>query len=86
MGAFRGVLGAALGVRKTILEMRNPILGLASHDLCNAETRILGATPGAIPAIYGNPRERFSFANAFSERLFKIWGGPRAPGSATPES
>ena len=59
--------------------MQNPILGMASHDLCNAKTRILGATPGAIPGIDGNPHGRFSFAHAFSERFFKIWGGPRAP-------
>ena len=30
---FRGVLGAALGVQKTILGMRNPILGMAFHDV-----------------------------------------------------
>ena len=41
--------------------MRNPILGMASHDLSNAKTTILGATPGAIPGIDGNPHERFSF-------------------------
>ena len=71
LGAFRGILGAALGVQKRILGMRNPILGMASHDLCNAKTRILGATPGAIPGIDGNPHERSSFAHAFSERFFK---------------
>ena len=32
---------------------------MASHDLCNAKTTILGATPGAIPGIDGNPHERF---------------------------
>ena len=58
--------------------MRNPIHGTASHDLSNAKTTILGATPGAIPEIGGNPHERFSFATAFSELFFKNWGGPRA--------
>ena len=53
------------------LNVRNPILGMASHDLCNAKTRILGATPGAIPEIERNPHERSSFAHAFSERFFK---------------
>ena len=59
--------------------MRDPILGMASHDLSNAKTTILGATLGAIPGIAANPHERFSFAPAFSERFFKNWGGPRAP-------
>ena len=58
--------------------MRNSILGMASHDLSNAKTTILGATPGAILGIDGHPHERFSLAPAFSERLFKNWGGPRA--------
>ena len=52
---------------------------MASHDLTNTNTTILGATPGAIPGIDGNPRERASFAPAFSERFFKNWGGPRPP-------
>ena len=56
--AFRGILTATLRVQKTILGMRNPILGMASHDLCNAEPTILGATPGAIPEIYGNPHQK----------------------------
>ena len=57
LGEFPGILGAALGVQKIILGMRNPILGMASHDLSNEKTTILGATPGAIPRIDGNPRE-----------------------------
>ena len=59
--------------------MRNSILGTAAHDLSNTKTKILGATPGAIPGIGGKPHERFSFAPAFSERFFENWGGPRAP-------
>ena len=78
---FRGILGATLGIRNSILGIRNSILGMASHDLSNMKTTILGATPGAIPGIHGNPHEKFSFAPAFSERFFKNWGGPRAPGS-----
>ena len=35
--------------------MRNPILGMASHDLCSVKTTTLGAIPG----IDGNPHERF---------------------------
>ena len=79
LGEFRGILGAALGIQKVILGMRNSILGMASHDLINTKTTILGATPGAIPGIDGNPHERFSFAPTFVERFFKNWGGPRAP-------
>ena len=79
LGEFRGILGAALGIRNSILGMRNSILGMASHDLSNTKPKILGATPGAIPGIDGNPHERFSFAPAFSERFSKNWGGPRAP-------
>ena len=40
------------------------LLGMGSHDLSNTKTKILGATPGAIPGIDGNPHERFSFAPA----------------------
>ena len=72
---FRGILGAALGIQNSILGIRNFILGMASHDLSNTKPTILGATPGVIPGIYGNPHEIFSF----SERFFKNWGGPRAP-------
>ena len=43
---------------------------MASHDLSNTKTTILGATPGAIPGIDGNLLERFSFAPAFSEVFF----------------
>ena len=71
LGESRGILGAALGVR-------NSILGMASHDSSNTKTTILGATPGAIPRIDGNPHERFSCAPPFSERFFENWGGPRA--------
>ena len=79
LGEFRGILGAALGIRNSILGIRNSILGMAFHDLSNTKTKILGATPGAIPGNDGNPHERFPFAPAFSERFFKNWGGPRAP-------
>ena len=77
LGAFRGLLG----VQRIFLGMQNPILGMASHDLCNAKTIVLGATPGAIPGLDGNPHERFSFAHALSERFFKNWGGSCAPES-----
>ena len=75
-----GILGAALGIQKVILGMRNSILGMALHDLSNTNPEILGATLGAIPGIDGNPHERFSCAPTFSERVFKNWGGPRALG------
>ena len=52
---------------------------MASDDLSNTKATILGATPGAIPGIDGNPNERFSFAPSFSERFFQNWGGPRTP-------
>ena len=64
-GEVPGILRAALGVQKILLGMRNPILGMASHDLCNAKTTILGAVLGAIPGIAANPPERSSFAPAF---------------------
>ena len=57
LGEFRGILGATLGIRNSILGIRNSILGMASHDLNNMKTTILGATPGAIPGIDGNPHE-----------------------------
>ena len=76
-GDFQSILGAALEVQKLILGMQSSILGMASHDLSNTKTTNLGATPGAIPGVGGNPHERFSFALAFSERFFKNWGGPR---------
>ena len=82
-----GILGAALGLQKMILGMRNPILGMASHDLsdlCNAKTTILGATPGAIPGIHGNPLDSCDMKHfhlpVHSRRVFfKNWGGACAP-------
>ena len=65
LGEFRSILRAALGIQKLILGMRNSILGMASHDLSNTKTAILGATPGAILGIDGDPHERFSFAPPF---------------------
>ena len=45
----------------------------------NTNTTILGATPGAIPGIDGNPHERFSFAPAVSGGFFRELGwSPRA--------
>ena len=58
--------------------MRNSILGMASHDLSNTKTTILGATPGVILRIDGHPHERFSFVPEFSERFLKNWGGRNA--------
>ena len=54
--------------------MQNPILGMASHDLCYAKTTTLGATPGAIPGIDGKPHGRLSFAHACYERFFEELG------------
>ena len=78
LGDFQGILGA-------ILRIRNSILGMASHNLSNTKTTILGATPAAFPGIDGNPHERFSFAPAFSELFSRIgvvlarqiWGAKR---------
>ena len=69
-------------VDESILGKKNSILGMASHDLSNTKTTILGAAPGAILGIDGNPHESFSFAPAFSKRFFKNWGAPRAPEDA----
>ena len=74
LGEFRGIPGAALGIGNSILGIRNSILGMASHDLINTKTTILGATLGAIPGIAANPPERFSFAPAFSELFFQELG------------
>ena len=54
-----GILGAALGVQKIILGMRNPILGMASQDLSNVKTTVLRATPRAIPGVDGDPHEKY---------------------------
>ena len=80
-GGFRGILGAALGIQIVILGMRNSIHGMASRDLINTETTILGATPGMIPQTDGNPHQRLSFAIVCAERFFSNWGGPRASDS-----
>ena len=86
LGEFRGILGAALGNRNSVLGIRNSILGMASHNLRNTKTTILGATPGAIPGIDANPHEIFSFAPPFSERFFENWGGPRVPDKWPPSA
>ena len=55
-------------VHETVLGhllMRNSILGMASRDLSNTETAILGAAPGGI-SDDGDPHERFSLAPALS--------------------
>ena len=72
------------GSRSSENNSQNPILGMASHDLCNVKTTILGAAPGAIPGIDGNPHGRFSKKHAFSECFFKSWGCPRAQDTWTP--
>ena len=70
LGEFRGILGAALGIQKLILRMRNPVLGMAFHDLSNTKTTILGAIPRAILGIDQHPHARFSCAPPFSEGFF----------------
>ena len=60
--------------RNAKFHSRNGILRLEQKE----KTTILGATSGAIRGVGGNPRERFSFGPAFSERFFMNWGGPRA--------
>ena len=63
----------ALGVKRPLSELsessgvfleqlsefrvRHSILGMASHDLSNTKTTILGTTPGAIPGTDGNRHE-----------------------------
>ena len=48
------ILSATLGIQQLILGVQISILGMASHDLSNTKTTILGATLGAIPRINGN--------------------------------
>ena len=67
--------------------MRNSILGMASHDLSNKKTTILGATLGAIPGIGGNPHERFSSAPSILGAFFQEFGwSPRASIAGLAES
>ena len=50
-----------------------------SRLMSSTKTTILGATPGAILGIDGNPHERFSFGPVFSERFLQELGWtPRA--------
>ena len=66
--------------------MRNSIIGMASHDLSNTKTTILGATPGVILGNHGNPHERSSLAPVFSERFFQELGwSPHARQLDAPE-
>ena len=59
--------------------MRNPILGMAAHDLCNAKTPEFSEQLPSNSQNCWEPTWKLSFAHAFSERYFKNWGGPRAP-------
>ena len=86
LGEFRGILGADLGIQNVILGMQNSILRMASQNLSNTKTTILGAIPGAIPQIAGDLHQRFSSTPAFSKRLFENWDGPRAPDLALSET
>ena len=79
LGEFRGILGAALGIGNSILGIRNSILRMASHNLINTKSTILGATLAANPGIAMSPPERVSSSSAFAERFFKNWGGYRPP-------
>ena len=54
---------------KISLGMGNPILGMASHDLSNAKTISLGAIPGAIPGIDGNPHMKVLNLPLHSRRI-----------------
>ena len=84
LGAFRGILGATLGIRNSILGIRNSILGMASHHLSNTKTTILGATPGAIPGIDGNPHRRIFICPSILGAFFRELGwSPRARVSHT---
>ena len=56
-----------------ILGMQNSTLGMASHDLSNMKTTILGAIRGA-PQTDGNPHETFHVPHTFSERFFQELG------------
>ena len=48
LGELRDILGnSSRNSEKVMLGMRNSILGMASHDLSNTKTTILGATAGA---------------------------------------
>ena len=58
--------------------MRNPILGMASHDLSNTKTTILGATPGAIPGIDGNTHDQVQKKHA-KKFSIKNFGAPKTP-------
>ena len=59
---FQGILRAALGIQKLIFGIWNFTLGMASHDLSNTKTTILGEHTW-----------RFSFALAFSQIFLNLW-------------
>ena len=54
----------------TKFHSRNGIPRLEQYEI----TTILGATPGAIPGIHGNPNDRFSFAPPFLGAFFRDLG------------
>ena len=65
--------------------MRNAILGMASRDLSNTKTTILGATPGAIPRIDGTHMKDFHLPLRSRSLFFENWGGPRAQDLKAPK-
>ena len=73
LGEFRAILGATLGVQKIMLGMRNPVLGMASRDLCNAKTTVLGATPKRFPELMGTHMKDFHLP-MHSRRFFSNIG------------
>ena len=54
-GRVPGYSGSSYRSSKHTSRNEKSILGIASLDLSNTKTTILGATPGAIPGIDGNP-------------------------------
>ena len=59
LGEFQRILGATLGIQKLMLGMqKKSILGMAPQDLSNTKTTILGASPGAILGIDGEPTRK----------------------------
>ena len=80
-GEFQGILGAALRVQKSILGMRNPILGMASHDLGNAKPQFSEQLLERFLEMVGTHMKDFHLPLHSRSFSFKNWGGPRAPDS-----
>ena len=78
LGPFRVILGAALGVQELILGMRNAILAMASHDLCNAKPQFSEQLPERCPELMGTHMEDVHLPMHSRSVFFLLGWSPRA--------